>query len=104
MPSALRIPAALVQTHMPNFAAMPPGESWPIAVQLVLLPSCADDVTADTPAQEVHDFSKQTCGVRKRTTQKKDKGAQMAYMLSGLPLMRCKARQEGWWLRGVLLL
>jgi hypothetical protein len=53
MNSALRIPVTLVQTHMPELAALAPGTSAAIAVQLVLLPGAADDATADTPPYRV---------------------------------------------------
>jgi hypothetical protein len=90
-----KIPATLAHTHMPELADMPLNQTRPIAVQMVLLPPCADDVTAETPAQEVHNFSKHVCNVRKLF-----KCTTMVYALSGLPLMQSKPRKEGWWLRG----
>jgi hypothetical protein len=52
--TALRIPGSLVQTHMPELAALQPNAgNKPLTVQLVLLPGCADDVTADTPPTRV---------------------------------------------------
>jgi hypothetical protein len=45
----LRLPLSLVQTHMPELAAITPGTTTALQVQLVLLPACADDITADSP-------------------------------------------------------
>uniref|UniRef100_A0A383VJG8 C3H1-type domain-containing protein n=1 Tax=Tetradesmus obliquus TaxID=3088 RepID=A0A383VJG8_TETOB len=45
---SLRIPLSLVQAHMPQLAGISPGSSTAIAVQLVMLPAGASDITADT--------------------------------------------------------
>jgi hypothetical protein len=74
---------------------MPPAQTRPIALQLVLLPAFAEDATVETPAQEVLNFSEQNCAVRKL-----DKRTTFEYPLSGLPLRRSKPVKEGWWLRG----
>jgi hypothetical protein len=51
---SLRIPGSLVHAHMPELAAVEPGSGTrPIAVQLVMLPGCAVDITAETPAVRV---------------------------------------------------
>jgi hypothetical protein len=65
----------------------------------VLLPAFAEDITPDTPVQEVFEFSEQSCAVRKA-----DKATTSEYSLSGLPLKRSKPVREGWWLRGAALL
>jgi hypothetical protein len=98
MASRVNIPASLVHQHMPELAAVPAGQTRPIALQLVLLPAAAEDATADTPAQEVLQFSAQSCAVRRTA-----KDTTFEYTLSGLPLKRSRPVREGWWLRGVLV-
>jgi hypothetical protein len=52
--STLRIPATLVQTHMPELAEMEAGSgNRPIAVQLVMLPGCAADMSPGSPPVRV---------------------------------------------------
>jgi hypothetical protein len=58
---------------MPLLAAALPGTSTPIALQLVLLPPCASDVTAATPAVRVIDLAQ---GVTVQTGGKKERPGQ----------------------------
>jgi hypothetical protein len=81
---------------MPQLAALLPGQKLPIALQLVMLPASAGDITPATPAKEVLEFPKELCGVRKG-----QKDARFDYVLTGLTLKRLTPVRESWWLRGV---
>jgi hypothetical protein len=49
----IRLPAKFVKAHMPELAAVAQGSSTAIAVQLVMLPAGATDITAAAPAEQV---------------------------------------------------
>lgn len=93
---AVCLPWSLVGTHMTELAGMEPRTGKPIAVQLVLLPPYASDVTPEAPPQEVIDLKH---GITVRKT-KPASVTTPVFALSGLPLARSRPVQESWYLRG----
>jgi hypothetical protein len=52
--STLRIPGSLVHAHMPELAAVEAGSgSRPLAVQLVMLPGDAADLSPEVPPTRI---------------------------------------------------
>jgi hypothetical protein len=53
MSVAVCVPSSLISTHMEQMQAMEYGTTKAMQLQLVLLPPYAEDVTPETPAQQV---------------------------------------------------
>jgi hypothetical protein len=96
--SALRLPNKFVINHLPEVVNS--GEDYQFAVQVVLLPHHAADITPDTPAQEVlvhhaHVKKTETKGSGSLATTK------WSVNVSGLAkVLPGKLYQEEWWCRG----
>jgi hypothetical protein len=96
--SALRLPNKFVINHLPEVVNT--GEEYHFAVQVVLLPHHAADITPDTPAQEIlaHD-------AHVKKTETKGSGSlattKWSVSVSGLTkVLPSKLFQEEWWCRG----
>jgi hypothetical protein len=75
------------------------GSSCNIALQLVLLPPFAADISPDSPPRRVielrHDIT-----LRKSPQGRRGKAMQFTYPLAGLTLRRSEPTTNGWFLRG----
>jgi hypothetical protein len=92
------MPSALVFEHMPEIANLPYGTSWPIKVQLVLLPPHASDITPESPAVEVIHLNQGVTVRRSKTAT--DTGS---FNLAGIALTCSKPAKKGYTITGAQL-